>query len=49
MSETPLRALFEFFYSMFPIPFFLQWLGVLAAAMNSVFGFFGIDFKVIAF
>lgn len=49
MSETPWRGLFEFFYSMFPVPFFLQWLEVLAAAMNSLFGLLGVDFKVVAF
>lgn len=49
MSETPLRMLFEFIYSAFPIPFFLPLLEVLAAALNTVFGLFGIDFKVIAF
>jgi hypothetical protein len=49
MTETPLRATFEFFYSMFPFAFFLQWLEVLAAAMNSLFGIFGLDLKVLAF
>ncbi len=49
MTDTPLRATFEFFYSMFPIPFFLQWLEVLAAALNSLFGMFGLDLKFLAF
>jgi len=49
MPETELRGLFEFFYAMFPIPFFLPLLEVVAAVMNTLFGALGLGFKVIAF
>jgi hypothetical protein len=49
MPDTELRGLFEFFYAMFPIPFFLPLLEVAAAVLNTLFGVLGLSFKVIAF
>ncbi len=47
--DAPLRDIFEGFFTVIPTGFFMQFLDLIAAMLNGLFGLFGIQTNIVGF